>query len=113
MRIIAISVALCALAISGSGADHPGKAIYDQTCKQCHGSEGKGDRTADKFFQVKIPRLNSTYVQSKSDEELKEIITQGRRKMAPVRMGQPVQQHHLAPESVSDVIGYVRTFKQK
>jgi mono/diheme cytochrome c family protein len=104
---------LFAWVFSAQSADLPGKAVYDQTCQKCHGQEGKGDPIADKFFQVRIPRLNSEYVQEKSDAELKEIITQGRRKMEPVRIGQPVAKHNLKLEQVDDVIAYVRTFKKK
>jgi len=107
--------ALLALALGAPAysAEEPGKAVFDKTCKQCHGSEGKGDQAADKFYQVSIPRLSSDYVQKKSDDELREIITQGRRKMRPVRMGQPVAEHTLAAGEVSNVIAYVRTLKKK
>ncbi len=90
-----------------------GKEVYSKTCKQCHGPDGKGDQIADKFFQVTIPRLSSDYVQSKSDEEIREIVMKGRRKMEPVRMGQPQARHNLASNEVDDVIAYVRTFKKK
>src|SRR5579862_6361441 len=29
-----------------------GRAAYNQTCIRCHGSEGKGDKSADKFFNT-------------------------------------------------------------
>jgi mono/diheme cytochrome c family protein len=61
---------------------------------------------------VTIPRLKSSLVQSKSDEDLKDIITHGRRKMVPVQMGRPTVKHLLDPASVDAVIAYVRTFKQ-
>ena len=100
------------LGMPASSAENPGKAVFDKTCKQCHGPEGKGNVAADKFYEVKIPRLNSDYVQRKSDDEIREIITQGRRKMRPVRMGQPVAEHKLEPSEVGDVIAYVRTLKK-
>jgi mono/diheme cytochrome c family protein len=109
----ACCVVLTAFGVSAQSADLPGKAIYDQTCKRCHGLEGKGDTVADKFFQVSIPRLNSAYVQQKSAAELKEVITHGRRNMEPVRIGQPVAKHDLAPGQVDDVVAYVRTFAKK
>jgi mono/diheme cytochrome c family protein len=98
---------------AASPADHPGKAVYEATCKSCHGAEGQGSPSADKFYQLRIPRLNSYYVQKKPDAELKEIITKGRRKMEPVRQGQPVAQHRLEESSVDDVIAYVRTLKKR
>lgn len=112
-RVMAIGVSVVALAAPGFGADDPGKAVYEQTCKECHGEKGGGVMMADSFYKLTIPRLNSKYVQDKSDKELKEIITSGRRKMKPVRAGQPSMQHRVKPDWVDDVIAYVRTFKQK
>jgi cytochrome c5 len=94
------------------GQNLSGKAIFERSCARCHGQNGKGNPAADKFFQVTLPRLDSAYVQSKSDDELREIISQGRRNMDPVRVGQAAMQHLLSPESVDAVISYVRTLKQ-
>ena len=44
-----------------------GKAAYNLTCGRCHGTDGKGDERADKFFKTTIPRLNSADVQGKSN----------------------------------------------
>jgi len=112
MKLLAGCVLLGALAISSPSAEYPGKATYDHTCKNCHGPDGKGDPVADKFYRVRIPRLNSKYVQSKSDDEIREIITRGRRKMKPVEMGTPVASHKLDEGLIPDVIAYVRSLKQ-
>lgn len=99
--------------ISGLSPNLSGKQVFDRTCARCHGPQGNGNAAADKFFQTTVPRLNSAYVQDKSDAELREIITQGRRKMDPVRIGQATVQHLLPSESVAAVLSYVRTFKQQ
>ena len=98
---------------SGLSAGLSGKAVFERTCAKCHGPNGNGNEAADKFFQTPVPKLNSEYVQTKSDAELKEIITEGRRMMDPVRVGQPKVQHLLPTESVGAVIAYVRTFKKQ
>jgi hypothetical protein len=98
--------------VSSLSPDHSGKEIYDATCVTCHGPRGEGDQAADTKFQTSIPRLQSDAVQSKSDEELRDIVTHGRRKMEPVRMGQLTVRHLLDPASVDAVIAYVRTLKQ-
>jgi hypothetical protein len=66
-----------------------------------------------KFWKVQIPRLDSKYVQQKSDAELRKIITGGIRKMEPVRMDAPSAPHRakLTPEQVEQAIAYVRTLK--
>lgn len=112
MKLVLSLLGTIAVATACLAEDNPGKAIFDRTCKQCHGPEGKGDTAADKFYQVRIPRLNSAYVQQKSDEELKEIITKGRRKMKPVQPGQPLAEHRLKADWTDSVIAYVRTLKQ-
>jgi mono/diheme cytochrome c family protein len=113
LKLILSLLGTMALATACLADESPGKAIFDQTCKSCHGVDGKGDTAADKFYQVRIPRLTSSYVQQKSDEELTEIITKGVRKMKPVRTGRPVAEHSLKSEWTKDVISYVRTLKQQ
>lgn len=99
--------------VSAAAPKMSGKEVYESTCARCHGPMGKGNPMADKFFKTSIPRLDSAYVQGKSDQELKDIISHGRRNMDPVRIGQASVQHLLYPESVDAVVKYVRTFKQQ
>ena len=98
-----------------SGSPNPnlsGKAAYDQTCRRCHGPDGKGEERADKFFGAKIPRLSSAEVQGKPDTELREIITKGSNTMPPVEIEESGFRHRLPAQSVDAVIAYVRTLKQ-
>jgi hypothetical protein len=88
-----------------------GSAAFDRTCAKCHGPGGQGDERADKFFSVKLPRLNSPEVQAKSDAELRAIITTGSRAMAPVEVDEAGFRHRLPTQSVDAVIAYVRTLK--
>jgi mono/diheme cytochrome c family protein len=89
-----------------------GKAAYGLTCARCHGPDGKGDEGADKFFNTTIPRLSSAEVQSKSDAELRQQITQGGRLMPPVEIDESGFRHRLPPQDVDAVIAYVRTLKR-
>lgn len=88
-----------------------GKTAYNETCIRCHGANGRGDKAADKFFNLSIPRLNSAAIQSKSDAELKEIITKGSNAMPPVETDQAGFRHRLPPQDVDAVVEFVRTFK--
>jgi cytochrome c5 len=89
-----------------------GRVAYDQTCGKCHGPTGKGDKGADKFFNITIPRLSSAEVQSKSDAELREIITKGSREMPPVEIDESGFRHRLPAQDVDAVIAYLRTLKR-
>jgi cytochrome c5 len=97
---------------SAATANLSGKAVFERTCARCHGANGKGNPAADRFFQTQIPRLDSAFVQSKSDGELKDIVGHGKNKMDPVRMGQAEVQHLLDPRSVDAVISFLRSLKQ-
>ena len=110
--IVLGTLALCQPAFS---EEHPGKKVFSKTCQGCHGPEGTGSQSADKLHKIKIPRLNSSYVQSFTDEQLAGIIMGGKGKMSAVRLGAPSQPHNakkLTGDQITDVIGYVRTLKE-
>jgi len=101
-----------AMISGGTAPNLSGKQIFERTCARCHGPKGQGNPAADKFFKTPVPKLSSAYVQSKSDAELKDIVSHGKGMMDPVRMGQASVQHLLDPASVDAVIEYLRTLKQ-
>ncbi len=104
------------IVISGASLDanrtYSGKAAFNLTCARCHGDNGKGNPEADKFFGLTIPRLTSALVQSKTDAELKQLITQGSSVMPPVEIDESGFRHRLPPQDVEAVIAYVRTLKR-
>jgi mono/diheme cytochrome c family protein len=84
------------------------------TCQVCHGANGAGNRAADGFFEVKVPRLNSAYVQAKSDADLRKIILEGSRRMDPVRFQESDGARHGLPAyAVDPVIAFVRSLGDK
>jgi hypothetical protein len=88
-----------------------GKTAFGLTYAQCHGQGGKGNPDADHYFGLTIPRLNSSMVQSKSDAELRAIITTGTEKMPPVEVEEGGFRHRLPPQDVDAVVAYLRTLK--
>ncbi len=104
-------VGLIGLSIPAYAAVDAGKAIYDQSCIHCHGIAGKGNPVQDGFWKMKIPRLNAAYVQNKSDNELRNVILNGRRKMPPVLQGVD-HRTKVTPEQAADLIDYIRTLKK-
>jgi mono/diheme cytochrome c family protein len=119
MKLKLAGAALCAIVLLQPAVadEHPGKAVYDKTCKECHGPEGTGNQIADNFFKVTIPRLNSEAIQGYTDAQLKGIVMGGKGKMEPVRMGAPTAPHRkgkkLTGDQINDVVAYVRTLKPK
>ena len=101
MRTIAIVfIAACGLAFAGAPE---GKTVFDAKCQSCHGAKGEGKAAIAKMFKVEMPALSSKEVQSKSDAQLKQIITEGKGKMKPIT--------GLSEKQVDDVIAFVRTLK--
>lgn len=101
-------------AIAGpvSAAKPEGKEVFEKVCGECHGERGAGNQLANNFYKVQIPRLDSDYVQNKSDKELKAIIVKGRRNMKPPLAGTPYMQHKVEPSLLNDMVTYIRTLKK-
>lgn len=103
--ILAVAVlTLGAVYAHASGSASAGKAVYDQSCKTCHGATGQANPGIVKMMKVEIKDLGSHDVQSLSDDELKKIITEGKGKMQPIRS--------VTGKSVDDVIAFIRTLKK-
>jgi mono/diheme cytochrome c family protein len=107
--------AMFALSTPAYSAADAGKATYDISCINCHGKAGAGNNIMDKFWQVRIPRLDGEYVQKKSDDEIKSVILNGVRKMPPAVQGHPhdAGTTKVRPEQVPDLIAYLRSLKKK
>lgn len=88
------------------------KTAYNATCARCHGSDGQGSEDADKFFATRIPKLSSSEVQSKSDDDLRKQISEGSGKMPPTEIDESGFRHRLPEQDVDAVIAYVRTLKK-
>ena len=104
-QILAI-LALLALGVaSASAADSSaGKGVFDKKCKTCHGATGEGNPGMAKALKADIKPLSSPEIQSKSDADLKQTITQGKGKMKPVA--------GLSDSDIENVIAYVHTLKK-
>ena len=106
MRTIIASMALAAL-FSGPAlaADvKAGQAAYDKSCKSCHGADGTANPAIAKMMKVDVKDLKSAEVQSRSDADLKKVITDGQGKMKPIAS--------VTGSSADDVVAYIRTLKK-
>ncbi|HTX34134.1 MAG TPA: cytochrome c [Bryobacteraceae bacterium] len=107
MRKFVVGIAVLtfgsAVALAAGNATE-GKAVYDRSCKNCHGATGEANPAIAKMMKVEIANLGSPEVQKMSDADLAKIITTGKGKMQPIRS--------VTGKSVDDVVAYIRTLKK-
>jgi mono/diheme cytochrome c family protein len=106
MRIILTTLTLAGLsATAGSAADaKAGQAVYDKSCKSCHGPDGTANPAVAKMMKVDMKDLESAEVQAMSDDEIKKIITDGKGKMKAVKT--------VSGAALDNVVAYVRSLKK-
>ena len=93
-----------AVAVLAAGDPAAGKAVFEKSCKTCHGATGVANPNIAKMMKVDIKDLGSPEVQKMSDAEFKTTITEGKGKMKPVKS--------VAGGDIDNVIAYVRTLKK-
>ena len=106
MRTILATLTLAGLlATTGFAFDaKAGEAVYEKSCKSCHGADGTPNAAIAKMMKVEMRDLKSPEVQAMTDDDLKKIVTGGKGKMKPVTA--------VSASSASDVIAYVRSLKK-
>jgi mono/diheme cytochrome c family protein len=103
--VFLVTMPLAFLVVASTGDVTAGKAVYTNRCKMCHSEDGSGNPAMAKMLTVEFKPLASEYVQNKKDDELKQIITKGKGKMAAVR--------GLSDQQLSDVIAYLRSLPEE
>jgi mono/diheme cytochrome c family protein len=106
MRTLISTLTLIGMsAAAGMAADaKAGQAVYDKSCKSCHGSDGTPNPAIAKMMKVEMKDLKSAEVQAMSDDDIKKIISEGKGKMKPVKT--------VSGPAVENVIAHVRTLKK-
>lgn len=75
-----------------------GKAVYDTSCKSCHGPDGTPNPAVAKMMKVDMKDLKTT------DADIADVITKGKGKMKAVTA--------VTGKSVDDVAAYVKSLKK-
>jgi len=102
MRSFLVVLGFAAAADSLKAADATaGKAVYDKSCKSCHGPDGTPSAGMAKAMNLRD--LKSPEVQAMSDGDLAKVITDGKGKMKPVAS---------ASASAADIVAYLRSLKK-
>src|SRR5579863_5403039 len=106
MRMLLTTMTLVALASSAAFAADvkAGQAVYDKSCKSCHGADGKANPAIAKMMSVDIPDLKSSEVQGLGDDVIKKVITDGKGKMKPIKT--------VSGAALDDVVAYVHSMKK-
>ena len=81
-----------------------GQAVYDKSCKSCHGADGTPNAAIAKMMKVEMQDLKSPEVQGMSDADIKKIMTEGKGKMKPVKT--------VTGADADNVVAYVKSLKK-
>ncbi len=105
--LLVLAAALAAGALSAAATD--GKALYEKSCKKCHGADGKGQTTMGKRYGAK------DYTSAKVQDELKDedaikAVKQGFKDKSGKEVMKPAED--MSDEDAKAVIAYLRTFKK-
>ena len=100
-----LALSLMLFVLSAAGDVTAGKTVFTNRCKMCHGPDGTGNPAMGRMLKVEFRALDSEYIQTKEDAELRQIITKGKGKMAAVR--------GLNDQELSAVIAYVRSLPKE
>lgn len=99
LSVIVVFLVPLALALPAAAAED-GAAIYKAKCAVCHGASGAGDTAMGKKLSVKD--LGAPEAQKLTDEEMFDLISEGKDKM-------PAFGKRLKPEQIRLVVTYIRT----
>ena len=102
-KTIVVLIASAGLALAAGDAA-AGKALYDKSCKSCHGADGTANPNIAKMMKVEMKALGSAEVQTESDADLKKVVTDGQGKMKPIK--------GVAGKDLDNVVAYVRSLKK-
>jgi len=101
--IVSLLVGSATAAVAASGSD-PGASTFGASCATCHSADGSGNTPVGK--SMRIPDLHSAEVQSQSDAQLAEVISNGKNSMPPFKGS-------LSPDQIHDLVTHVRELAQK
>jgi mono/diheme cytochrome c family protein len=101
MRLILNVAALAALSCAGVFAADAaaGKAVYDKSCKTCHGADGTPSVGMAKAMNIKDFKTTEF-----SEADIKAAVTNGKGKMKPIPT--------VTGASLDNVTAYVKSLKQ-
>jgi cytochrome c oxidase cbb3-type subunit III len=105
LRAILLAVVLLA-PVAVSHRQDDAKALFDQSCMQCHGVRGHPPR-AMKASLPNIPTFDSAFIAVRTDDSIVTVLTRGKNGDMPSFKGK------LTPAQMAVLAKYVRTLALK
>jgi cytochrome c6 len=97
-------LALAIMIVFGTSVRADGAGDFKAKCAACHGADGTGSTATGKALKVRD--LASPDVQSQSDAQLTEIVTNGKNKM-------PAYKGKLTDDQIKGLVAYIRELAKK
>lgn len=88
-----------------AGDPERGRAVYEKSCRSCHGATGQGNPAMAKASKGAMQDLTSKDVQDRTDERLAKDIAGGTGQKKPIKP--------LTEKQIKDVIAFLRTMAKK
>jgi cytochrome c6 len=101
--LITIIVVMVVVSPAAAQDSASGAGVYKSKCQTCHGPDGGGTAVGK---SLKVADLRSADVQSKSDAELTQVISDGKNNM-------PGFKGTITDDEIQAVLAHVRTFAAK
>lgn len=99
-----IVLVLTIISVFGTSIRADGAADFKAKCAMCHGADGSGNTATGKALKVRD--LASPEVQSQTDAQFTDIVTNGKNKM-------PAYKGKLADDQIKGLVAYVRGLAKK
>ena len=107
-KIFVISIAIATLAALTARAEDA-KALYENSCAKCHGSDGKGDTKMGKKLGAKDytdPKVQAAL----TDDAAAKAIKEGQKAADGKSLMKPTE--GVSDSDVKGLVAYLRTFKK-
>ena len=97
-------LSLAIMFVFGTSVRADGAGDFKTKCAMCHGADGTGSTATGKALKVRD--LASPDVQSQSDAQLTDIVTNGKNKM-------PAYKGKLTDDQIKGLVAYIRGLAKK
>jgi mono/diheme cytochrome c family protein len=104
MILAALSIAAVSAGVALAADAKAGAAVYDKSCKSCHGADGTPNPAIAKMMKVEMKDLKSADVQGMSEADIKKVVAEGKGKMKPVAS--------VTGAAADNVAAYVHSLKK-